>query len=40
MAAIVTPVAPARYSGFTTMPLGGHWRAGSSGKIVVQEEYY
>ena len=38
MAAIVTPVAPARYSGFTTMPLGGHWRAGSSGKITTDTD--
>ena len=38
MAAIVTPVAPARYSGFTTMPLGGQWRAGSSGKITTDTD--
>src|ERR1700733_3361689 len=38
MAAIAPPVAPGRYSGFTTMPLGGHWRAGSSGKITTDTD--
>src|SRR3984957_19388624 len=38
MAAIVPPVAPGRVSGFTTMPLGGQWRAGSSGKITTDTD--
>jgi aldehyde dehydrogenase (NAD+) len=38
MAATVTPIAPSRYNGFTTMPLGGQWRAGSSGKIATDTD--
>jgi aldehyde dehydrogenase (NAD+) len=38
MAATVTPVRPSRYDGFTTMPLGRHWRAGSSGKIATDTD--
>ena len=38
MAATVTPVAPSRYDGFTTMPLGGPWRTGSSGKIATDSD--
>jgi aldehyde dehydrogenase (NAD+) len=38
MAATVTPVAPFRYDGFTTMPLGRRWRPGSSGKIATDTD--
>jgi aldehyde dehydrogenase (NAD+) len=38
MAATVTPLAPSRYGGFTTMPLGGQWRAGSSGKVTTDTD--
>ena len=38
MAATVTPMVPSRYDGFTTMPLGGHWRAGCSGKIATDTD--
>lgn len=38
MAGTVTPVTPSRYDGFTTMPLGGHWRAGCSGKIATDTD--
>lgn len=38
MAATITPSAPSRYGGFTTMPLGGRWRAGSSGKITTDTD--
>lgn len=38
MAATVTPAYPSRYDGFTTMPLGRHWRAGSSGKIATDTD--
>jgi aldehyde dehydrogenase (NAD+) len=38
MAATVTPVAPPRYDGFTSMPLGGHWRLGSSSKITADTD--
>src|SRR3984885_7198688 len=31
-------VGPARYGGFATMPLGGRWRAGSSGRIAVDTD--
>ncbi len=31
-------VAPARYDGFDTMPLGGRWRAGRSGRIAVDTD--
>jgi aldehyde dehydrogenase (NAD+) len=31
-------VAPARYDEFATMPLGGRWRAGSSGRIAVDTD--
>jgi aldehyde dehydrogenase (NAD+) len=31
-------VAPARYDGFAAMPLGGRWRAGSSGRIAVDTD--
>ena len=38
MGATVTPVGSSRYGGFTTMPLGGQWRAGSSGKIATDTD--
>lgn len=38
MAPTVTPACPSRYDGFTTMPLGRHWRAGSSGKIATDTD--
>jgi aldehyde dehydrogenase (NAD+) len=38
MEATVTPVGLSRYGGFTTMPLGGQWRAGSSGKIATDTD--
>src|ERR1700719_676506 len=38
MAATVTPIAPSRYDGFTTMPLGRQWRAGCSGKIATDTD--
>ena len=31
-------VTPARYDGFDTMPLGGRWRAGRSGRIAVDTD--
>jgi len=38
MAATATPGAPPRYQGFTTMPLGGAWRPGSSGKTAADAD--
>jgi aldehyde dehydrogenase (NAD+) len=38
MAATLTPVAPTRFDGFTTMPLGAQWRTGSSGKIATDSD--
>ena len=38
MGATVTPVGSSRYGGFTTMPPGGQWRAGSSGKIATDTD--
>jgi aldehyde dehydrogenase (NAD+) len=38
MAATAARGAPPRYEGFTTMPLGGSWRPGSSGKTAADTD--